>query len=89
VSGEDAGALKEEFAMMAPASILQDLADYKAYVRTLSRGQPIGPHPLKMYPPFAKSGDEARRADVVRVSLQRFGRPIRDVEAGIRRFLAA
>ena len=42
VGGEDGETLKREFAMILPASHLQDLPDYKAYVRTMNSEAPTG-----------------------------------------------
>jgi hypothetical protein len=66
VSGEDAKALVREFAasgegprtaeqaydIIIPASDLQNLPDYKLYVRTLLAGQPLEPFLVHSFPPF-------------------------------------
>lgn len=75
VSGEDAHALVREFGasgegprlaeqsfdVIVPASELQNLPDYKLYVRTLLDGRPQEPYLIQSFPPFEKSGVERRR----------------------------
>lgn len=87
VSGEDAAVLKREFATILPADQLQDLPDFKFYVRTLSGGNPSGPHLIKAYPPVSGTGKETAREQVIRTSLQRFGRSRPEVEKKINKFL--
>src|SRR5207237_476166 len=88
VSGDDAQALVREFAasgegprmtdqmfdIIIPASELQNLADYKLYVRTLLNGKPQEPYLVDSFPPFDKTGKEATANRVVRTSLERYGR---------------
>jgi type IV secretory pathway TraG/TraD family ATPase VirD4 len=57
VSGEDAKVLREEFSTMVAASQLQDLPDYKSYVRTLMGGRPTGPHLVNTLPPAEETGE--------------------------------
>ena len=92
VSGEDAGVLTEEFATTLPASVIQDLPDYKAYVRTMLTdaqgiGKPKEPRPVRAHP-AVDGPDRTSRERVVKESLRRFGRSRKDVEAWMRRFLA-
>jgi len=88
--GEDTKTLKREFATILPASHLQDLPEYKAYVRTMNSdaaggpSQPIGSYILNTFPPWAAKG----KLHVVRTSLRRFARPRGEVEARLSRFLA-
>jgi hypothetical protein len=103
VSGEDAHALVREFAasgegprtaeqsfdVIIPASELQNLADYKLYVRTLLNGRPRDPFLVESFPPFEKTGNETTADQVVRTSLARYGRDRRQVENRISRFLGA
>jgi type IV secretory pathway TraG/TraD family ATPase VirD4 len=103
VSGDDAKALVREFGasgegprsaeqmfdLIVPASELQNLADYKAYVRTLLGGKPQDPFCIDSFPPFAMSGNEATAEAVIRVSSERYGRDRKRVEQGLARFLAA
>jgi hypothetical protein len=79
--------LREEFATMVAASQLQDLPDYKSYVRTLMGGRPIGPHLVNTFPPSEETGEKSPRGRVGRASLERFARPRADVESRILPFL--
>ncbi len=88
VSGDDAERLRHEFAMMMPASELQDLPDYKAYVRTMSGRDPVGPYVVNTFPPLEKTGDENDRERVIRTSLARYGGSRTMVERRIRKFLS-
>ncbi len=88
VSGDDAERLRHEFAMMMPASELQDLSDYKAYVRTMSGRDPVGPYVVNTFPPFEKIGDENDREMVIQTSLARYARPRALVERRIKKFLS-
>jgi type IV secretory pathway TraG/TraD family ATPase VirD4 len=102
VSGEDAQALVREFAasgegprtaeqsfdLIIPASELQNLADYKLYVRTLLNGRPQDPFLVNSFPPFSKSGNETSAGHVVRTSLARYGRDRVTVEMRLTRFLS-
>lgn len=89
VSGEDAGVLNQEFSTVLAASNLQDLPDYKLYLRTLRAGRPSGPHRVKAFPPIRKVGDENERDRIVRNSLARFGAPRNEVDGALNKFLAA
>ena len=92
VSGTDAKRLKDEFAMVVPASNLQDLPDWKMYVRTLSRetngaASPSGPHVVSAHPPFARGRRNAPRQQIVEASRQRYTRHRSEVDAKLARFL--
>lgn len=92
VGGEDAETLKREFATLLPASELQDLTEYKAYVRTMSADRPAmpsGPHLVTTFPPFRPEGTENQKERVIETSLRRWARPRADVEAQIARFFQA
>jgi hypothetical protein len=95
VGGEDAQTLAREFSLMLPASQLQDLPDYKIYLRTLialSAGDravtPSKPHLIRTFAPFSKAGNENTRERVIRASLERYGRPRVEIEAKLNRFLS-
>jgi hypothetical protein len=74
VGSTDANALVREFAasgegprltdqmydVVVPASELQNLPDYKLYIQTLLDGCPQEPYLVSSYPPFQKSGGEAK-----------------------------
>jgi TraM recognition site of TraD and TraG len=101
VSHDDAQALVREFAasgegprltdqmydIIIPASELQNLPDFKLYIRTLLAGQPQEPFAVQSFPPFSKSENETTAEQVMRTSGARFGRDRRAVEKTIRRFL--
>ena len=75
--------------MIGPASELQNLADYKLYVRTLLNGRPQGPYLVDSFPPFDKTGTETTAGQIIRVSRARYGRDRQAVEKALNRFLAA
>ena len=95
VSGEGPKTSEETFDVIIPASRLQDLPDYKAYVRRLLNGAPHEPELVSTFPPFPNgwiTRNLGRIADprrVERMSLGRFGRERAKVEAELRRFLEA
>jgi hypothetical protein len=103
VSGEDAKALTREFAasgegprmtdqmydLIVPASELQNLPDYKLYIRTLLQGHPQEPYLVDTFPPFSKTGKEADANQIVRTSLKRYGRDRAKVERLLNNFLAS
>jgi len=79
VGGDDAETLRREFATILPASNLQDLPDYKTFVRTMSAepgrpSQPQGPITVKTFPAFSRQGTENSKARVIRTSLRRYSR---------------
>lgn len=101
VSGDDAKALVREFAasgegprsaeqmfdVIVPANELQNLPDYKLYVRTLLNGRPQDPFLVQSFPPFPKTQRENSVERVLRTSGQRYGRERAKVEYRIGRFL--
>jgi hypothetical protein len=95
VSGEDAEALAQEFSMTISAAQLQELPDYKLYVRTLvSVGEdeklttlPSRPGQVTTYPPFTNNKEKAERETIIRASAGRYCRRREEVEERIRRFL--
>jgi hypothetical protein len=93
VSGTDAARLMKEFATPLPASSLQDLQDYKVFVRTLTTldpggpSSPSGPFCVKAFPPLPKERWAADRHRIVRTSRERFTRPRAAVDAELTRFL--
>jgi type IV secretory pathway TraG/TraD family ATPase VirD4 len=103
VSGDDAKALVREFAasgegtrgaeqmfdVIVPATELQNLPDYKLYVRTLLNGRPQDPYLVQSFPPFPKTQRENSVERVLRTSGQRYGRERAAVEHRIGRFLQA
>jgi type IV secretory pathway TraG/TraD family ATPase VirD4 len=94
VGSNDAERLKSEFTfpMLFPAANLQDLPDYKIYVRTLAGeherpAEPSGPHIVITYPPSHKEPWHADRERIVRASRERYTRPRAAVETQLERFL--
>jgi hypothetical protein len=90
VSNTDAERLKDEF-MMAFGAAIQDLPDYKAYVRTLvcddSGCWPAEPERIATYPPFLKNRDAEWRSRIERTSNERYTTPRSAAEAKIASFL--
>ncbi len=93
VGSDDAQTLTREFATVLPASNLQDLPDYKTFVRTMSAehgrpGQPHGPGTVKTFPAFAPPGTENDKARVIQASLRRYSPPRAEVDAKLNRSLS-
>lgn len=80
VSGVDAELLIKELSTDRQAHHLQDIPDYRAYVRTLvfdeqkQANRPTGPFLVRMHPPSSPRGDEQKKDLVIRESLNRFGK---------------
>ncbi len=91
VSNTDAERLKDEFTMVFPGAIIQDLPDYKAWVRTLicdDHGcRPAEPEQVATYPPFTKEPGTEWRNRIERTSNERYTKPRALVEAKLTRFL--
>lgn len=91
VSNTDAERLRDEFTMIFPGAVIQDLPDYKAYVRTLicddTGCRPAEPEQVATYPPLLKSRDAEWRSRIVRTSNERYTKPRAIVENRIARFL--
>ena len=100
VSAPDAGRLQEEmvpgrsegFQMVGSRPVmLQDLADYRAYVRTLvcdeNGCEPSEPERIATVPPGPRRKRMARAETVIRVSNERYTRPRSETEAKIAHFL--
>ncbi len=103
VSGEDAEELVREFGTsgqgpinpyttIVPAIELQNLPDYKLYLRTLVDGVPRDPERVQAFPPLSPMGhgreQRIRSERVTRTSLARFGRDRAAVEEQLRTFLS-
>ena len=91
VSSTDAERLRDEFTMAFPGAVIQDLADYKAWVRTLKCDDtgcwPAQPQMIATYPPYRKTQNAEWRSRVERTSNERYTKPRKAVEAAIARFL--
>ena len=66
---------EDAYDVIIPASELQNLPDYKLYIRTLLNGRPQEPFLVESFPPFAKSGKETTADKVIRTSLARYSGP--------------
>ena len=88
VSGEGPRTAEQWFDIIVPASELQNLADYKLYLRTLLNGRPQDPELIQAFPPFPKLGNENHADIVIKTSLERFGRDRILVEDHLKRFLS-
>jgi len=87
------GKTRCESATILPASNLQDLPDYKTFVRTMSAeparpAQPQGPITVKTFPAFARQGSEDDKARVIETSLRRYSRSHAEVDISLNRFLS-
>jgi hypothetical protein len=91
VSSTDAERLKDEFTMVFPGAIIQDLPDYKAWVRTLvcdDHGcRPAEPEQVATYPPFTREPGTEWRSRIERTSNERYTKPRATIEAKLTRFL--
>jgi hypothetical protein len=91
VSNTDAERLKDEFTMVFPGAIIQDLPDYKAWVRTLTCDdhgcRPTEPEQVATYPPFTREPGTEWRNRIERTSNERYTRQRAEVEAKLARFL--
>ena len=87
VSGEGPRLAEQAFDLIIPASELQNLPDYKLYLRTLVNGRPQEPFLVASFPPFEKDGGETTAELVIRTSLERYGRDRAAVEKTLNRFL--
>ena len=95
VSAEDAETLKDEFATSSPSELLQDLPDYKLYVRTLAENsdgvlRPLEPQLVNAFPPFSLE-DGVCASDperIASISLERYARPRAEVEKHLKKFFS-
>jgi hypothetical protein len=91
VSNADAERLKDEFTMVFPGAVIQDLPDYKAYVRTLTCDDkgcwPTEAERVATYPPFHKNRDAEWRNKIERASNARYTKSRTLVETRISRFV--
>jgi len=90
LSSTDAARLKDEFATTFPGAVIQDLPDYRAYVRTLICDDngcwPAEPERIATYPPFVQPGVEWR-SRIERTSNERYTRRRGAVDDEIARFM--
>ena len=90
VSNTDAERLRDEFTMVFPGAIIQDLPDHQAWVRTLvcdDHGcRPAEPEQVATYPPSTRNPGTEWRSRIERTSNERYTRPRVSVEAKIAQF---
>ena len=90
VSSMDAERFSDEFTMLSGPSI-QDLPDYKAWVRTLvcddNGCRPAAPEQVATYPPSTREPGTEWRSRIERTNNERYTKPRAAVEAKIARFL--
>lgn len=89
VSGEGPRTLKQAFDPIVPVTELQNLPDYKLYVRTLYGNHPQEPFLVDSFPSLLADARSAKAFDVARTSVERYGCRRELVERGLRRFLTA
>ena len=87
-SGEGPRLADQMFDVIVPESKLQNLPDFKLYLRTLSNGRPQEPFLVQSFPPFEKTGNETTSERVIRTSRARYGRDRQVVERILNRFLS-
>lgn len=87
VDGEGPRTAEQFYDLVLPASELQNLPDYKIYVRTLANGEPQEPFLAEGFPPLSKFGKEGNSESVISTSLQRYGRPRSLIEGRLKLFL--
>lgn len=96
VSGADAKVLEYEFAMAINAAQLEELPDFKLYIKTLIEADhrdgtvtmPASPKLITTYPPFVNTKTANSRARIIRASMERFARLRANVEAYIHKQLS-
>lgn len=92
VSNSDAEKLSSEFGLAVPASSLQDLEDYTAYVKTLICDDvhcwPNEPERIATYPPEARKRGMASKGSLIRLSNLRYTKPRPEIDAHIAKFLS-
>lgn len=80
---------EQAYDIIIPASELQNLPDYKLYVRTLLAGRPLEPFLVHSFPPFKNTGTEYDSETLIKTSLQRYGRDRAKIEQRLNSFLDA
>lgn len=89
VSGEGPRTLEQTFDPIVPVAELQNLPDYKLYVRTLDGNHPQEPFLVDSFPSLLANARSAKVFDVARTSVERYGCRREQVERGLQRFLTA
>jgi Type IV secretion-system coupling protein DNA-binding domain len=90
VSNSDAERFKDEFTMVYPGAVIQDLPDYRAWVRTLVCDdygcRPAEPKQIATYPPSTREPGTEWRTRIERTSNERYTKPRDAIEVKIGRF---
>lgn len=81
VGNEDAQTLENQFHPIFSVHDIMNIPNFKAYVRILANGVPTIPFSIDTLPPIISN--PARAAQLMELSLSRYGRPRMDVEAEI------
>ncbi len=81
VGNEDAQALENQFHPTFSVHDIMNIPNFKAYLRILANGVPTIPFSIDTLPPIISN--PARAAQLMELSLSRYGRPRADVEAEI------
>jgi hypothetical protein len=81
VGSEDAKFLEQQFSPVFEAKDLMNVPNYNALVRVLANGIPTKPFSIATLPPI--KSDLTRLAEIIEISIKRFGRPRAEVEAEI------
>jgi hypothetical protein len=91
VSNTDAERFKDEFAMAYPGAVIQELPDYRAWVRTLvcdDEGcRPAEPEQIATYPPLSRKPGTEWRSRIECTSNERYTTSRAAVEGKVQRFL--
>jgi hypothetical protein len=91
VSNTDAERFKDEFAMAYPGAVIQELPDYRAWVRTLvcdNEGcRPAEPEQIATYPPLSRKPGTEWRSRIECTSNERYTKSRAAVEGNVERFL--
>jgi hypothetical protein len=91
VSSTDADRLSDEFAQAFPGATIQDLPDYRAWMRTLvcddNGCRPAAPEQIATYPSSTRAPGTEWRSRIERTSNERHTTQRATVEAKIARFL--
>lgn len=86
-SGEGPRTAEQTFDLIIPATELQNLADFKLYVRTMVNRQPQDAFLVNSAPPLSNIGKPTDAETAVRTSLERYGRSRSEVQNRLMRFL--
>jgi hypothetical protein len=95
VGGQDAEILNLEFAKTVSPSQLQELPDYRIYIRTLmplnkisTASIPSTPHLVNTFPPLTGTGKENIPERIARASQERYGRSRISIQESHKRFFS-